>query len=566
MLAAKSQLTAVSDVAKLAAEAQEAAASGAEDAAEKQKAYTNAIKALPPATRATAKEFIGLRGDFKSWSDSLSGTTMPVFTKGIQLLRSLLPLLTPLVQAASRALSQFLDTVKGDRGGIARFMQDLAGSAEQNLGAFLRSLRNIGIGVAGIIRAFLGVSDNMSGGVEAATAKFAKFGQSLSGSAGFSQFIALAKQGGAVLATLGNAAVALMAALGPLIGITAQLAIGLAKIISALPPSVLAVLATTIAAVTIAVKGLLLYSTLTAAATRVWAIAQGLLNTAFLANPITWVVLAIVALIAIIVLIATKTTWFQTAWKATWGAIKTATKAAVSGIRAALNWFKSLGPLFSRWFNAAKDAVIRAFTSTVNWVRGLPGRIKSALASLAGTLASVAVNAGNRFISSTKSKISSAISTIRGLPGRAKSALGSLGGILWSAGKSLIQGFINGIKSMFGAVKGALGGLTNSLTSWKGPESLDKRILTPNGELVMGGFMRGIQSSVPALRRQLGGITGDLSSMAVGVTPNGVFRTANRAETRVVFDVTGADSDMKQLIRRIVRTDGRGNVQTAFGR
>jgi hypothetical protein len=33
----------------------------------------------------------------------------------------------------------------------------------------------------------------------------------------------------------------------------------------------------------------------------------------------------------------------------------------------------------------------------------------------------------------------------------------------------------------------------------------------------------------------------------------------------VTFDVTGADEDMKRLIRRIVKNDGRGSVETAFG-
>jgi len=445
-------------------------------------------------------------------------------------------------------------------------MQDLAGSAEQNLGAFLRSLRNIGIGVAGIIRAFLGVSDNMSGGVERATARFAEFGRTLSNSAGFAQFIALAKQGAQTVATLGAAAVTLLAALGPLIGITTQLALLLANMINAIPAPVLTALASAVLAVVVGLKIFNIVAAITSAVTRAWSAAQWLLNSALLANPITWIVLAIVALIAVIVLIATKTDWFQRAWKATWGAIKAVAKATVFGIKSALGWFKSLGSLFKGWFNAAKNAVVRAFNATVDWVKKVPGRIRDALSSLSFKIASVMLSAGNRFISSAKSKMSAAVGLIKGLPGRAKSALGNLGSILWGAGKSLINGFINGIKNMFGSVKNTLGNLTDSLTSWKGPESLDKRVLTPNGEMVIGGFMRGIQNSVPALRRQLSGVTGDLTNMAVGVTPSGVFRTSNSSETRVVFDVTGADNDMKQLIRRIVRTDGRGNVQTAFGR
>ena len=44
-----------------------------------------------------------------------------------------------------------------------------------------------------------------------------------------------------------------------------------------------------------------------------------------------------------------------------------------------------------------------------------------------------------------------------------------------------------------------------------------------------------------------------------------VRHTGGRSDT-ITLDVTGADGEMKKLIRRMVRTDGRGDVQTAFGR
>jgi hypothetical protein len=51
---------------------------------------------------------------------------------------------------------------------------------------------------------------------------------------------------------------------------------------------------------------------------------------------------------------------------------------------------------------------------------------------------------------------------------------------------------------------------------------------------------------------------------------DGMLRTASvqgagGAPQRLVLDVTGSDEDMKRLIRRIVKTQGRGSVQTAFG-
>lgn len=75
-----------------------------------------------------------------------------------------------------------------------------------------------------------------------------------------------------------------------------------------------------------------------AAATAIWAGAMKLLNLAFVSSPIGLIILGITALIAIIVLVATKTQFFQTIWRVAWGAI---TKAA----QATWNWIKSNWPL-----------------------------------------------------------------------------------------------------------------------------------------------------------------------------------------------------------------------------
>lgn len=63
------------------------------------------------------------------------------------------------------------------------------------------------------------------------------------------------------------------------------------------------------------------------AATKVWTGVQAAFNVVMTLNPIGLVIIAIAALIAIIVVIATKTTWFQKAWGVAWGWIK---KTAVS--------------------------------------------------------------------------------------------------------------------------------------------------------------------------------------------------------------------------------------------
>lgn len=103
------------------------------------------------------------------------------------------------------------------------------------------------------------------------------------------------------------------------------------------------------------------------------------------------------------------------------------------------------------------------------------------------------------------------INWFRGLPGEILDTIGDLSRLLYDVGKQVIQGFIDGLTSMFGTVKDTLGGLTGSLTSWKGPEAVDKKLLFQSGEWVMEGFMAGI------LAKYRGGVVPVLQGITAAV-------------------------------------------------
>lgn len=107
--------------------------------------------------------------------------------------------------------------------------------------------------------------------------------------------------------------------------------------------------------------------------------AQWAWNAAQLASPTTWIILAIVALIAVIVLIATKTTWFQTAWKKSWSGIKAAAEAVGS-------WFKDT--LWGKWIRPAWDAIIGGGKKALDWYLSLPGKILGIAGQLADAISS----------------------------------------------------------------------------------------------------------------------------------------------------------------------------------
>lgn len=114
--------------------------------------------------------------------------------------------------------------------------------------------------------------------------------------------------------------------------------------------------------------------------------AQWLWNASLWASPVTWIVLAIAALVAIIVIIATKTTWFQDIWNAAWGGIKKAASATWDWMKNTLwpglkNFFTTLGDVILWPFKTAFRGIASLWNNTVgrisftvpDWVPGVGG-------------------------------------------------------------------------------------------------------------------------------------------------------------------------------------------------
>ena len=172
--------------------------------------------------------------------------------------------------------------------------------------------------------------------------------------------------------------------------------------------------------------------------------------------------------------------------------------------------------IVSSVWSGIQGVISGALSIVKGYITAAMGVISGVFSGVWSSISSTVSGAWNGIKSAISSGVSSAVSTISSLPGRALSALGSIGSTLFNAGKNLIQGFINGISSMFGSVQSKLGSLTSSLTSWKGPEDYDARLLTPAGRLVIDGFIRGLESRYGAVRRSLGALTGMVADTDTG--------------------------------------------------
>jgi hypothetical protein len=119
-----------------------------------------------------------------------------------------------------------------------------------------------------------------------------------------------------------------------------------------------------------------------AAALGIAAIAQWAMNSALLANPITLVILAIIALVAVLVLAWKKSETFRAVVLFVWNAVKESIMMAVRAIMAAISWLSSIPSKVSGWFTQAKDWAIKKLQELLSWLSGLPGRVSRAVSGL----------------------------------------------------------------------------------------------------------------------------------------------------------------------------------------
>lgn len=338
--------------------------------------------------------------------------------------------------------------------------------------------------------------------------------------------------------------------------------------------AILGTVAAAILAVSVAQKIYATYTAIASAAQTIWNAEIWASTAALLANPMTWIVIAIIALVAAIVLIATKTHWFQTIWSTVWGAVQTAFSATVSFLSGAFSWFGTLPGKFSNWFGKAKEWAILKLVALVTWVSGLPGRVGSALSGLLGTLKSRASDAFQAMRNAAVLKAAAFVTWVQGIPGRVSKAVGSVKNLLYSKGADFIRGLWSGISGMGGwlyslvtnFVKNKVVGAAKSFLHIGSPSKLAADEI---GQWIPAGVAMGVENNADVVDKAMRNLVKPESALpstplTTGMAPL-MGASAGGGTVLVRFEMAGAEDDFHRLMRKLTRVKGRGNVQIAFG-
>lgn len=206
-------------------------------------------------------------------------------------------------------------------------------------------------------------------------------------------------------------------------------------------------------------------------ATAAWTAVQTVLNFVLAANPLGLIVIAIAAVTAGIVYLATKTQFFQTVWAALSNFFKEAVR--VMGIL----WASLVGH-----FTAGIDGIRNAFAAFATFFSNLWQSIYNGFSN----------------------GINAILTWFRELPGRILSAIGNVGSLLYNSGRSVMEGLFNGLKSMYDRVVGWIRGLGDRIK-----DTFQKvlRIFSPSrvfydyGVNIGQGLILGMAAMEPQLTR-----------------------------------------------------------------
>lgn len=310
-------------------------------------------------------------------------------------------------------------------------------------------------------------------------------------------------------------------------------------------------LAAVIGVATLALNAHAISTKVVAAATRAWAVVQGVLNAVMSANPLTLVIIAIVALVAAFVIAYRRSETFRAIVQSAMAGIRTAISNAMNVARAVVGAVMA----FIHGDVTGKMGQVRAVVGAVfgfvsSFIRTQLAAARQIIAGVLNVIVGLFTGDFGRAKAGAISALGGLLKYVSTVPRLILSGLGNLGGLLLDSGAKLIQGLADGIMGRIESVKRAAGRVAQAvkdffpgspvkdgpLTSWNNGGA-GRRL----GDLLAGG----LAASTGAVARASSVLAGSVA----GVTSSASLSAAAGSRGAPSVRVFIGDQELTHIVR-----------------
>ena len=279
----------------------------------------------------------------------------------------------------------------------------------------------------------------------------------------------------------------------------------------------------------------------TAAATGIATAAQWAWNAAMDANPIGLIIIAIAALVAAIIWVATQTTFFQDVWKAVsawfvavWQNVSSFFVTVWNNIIAFLTGYTNT--VLSIWsavwngvssfFSGIWNGIVSFFTTTqraiLTAVVGFANSVNGFWTGLWNGISSFFVSIWNGIVSGVKGYINTVVSTVTGVKNSILGFFSGAGKWLVDVGKNIIQGLIDGITGAFTWLKNTISKMVSNVIDFAksllGIHSPSTVFRDQVGAQIAAGMAQGITGNAHLVTNAVNSLTTVPNITAVGAS------------------------------------------------
>ena len=205
-----------------------------------------------------------------------------------------------------------------------------------------------------------------------------------------------------------------------------------------------------------------------------------------------------------------------------WNTIRGVIEAAIQIIRGIIQIVTgAISGDWSKVWEGIRNVVGGIWDAIYAVVSGVIGQVSAVISNGAAAARDALLGPFMSMASGVGNAVNGVMDWVSGLPGRIRGALSGAGSWLVDAGRAIMDGLLDGMKAAWEKVKGFVSSVGGMIKNLKGPLDYDAKLLIPEGQAIMAGLGKGLNIGFAEVRHSVSGYAPAMVSAVSSVPVRG---------------------------------------------